>query len=47
MFAERVAEYRATVHRVREKDVSKTVARIAEETGCRRGRPRTQDWHPR
>jgi len=33
MFAERVAEYRATVHRVREKDVSKTVARIAEETG--------------
>ena len=31
MFAERVAEYRATVHRVREKDVPKTVARIVEE----------------
>ena len=34
-FAERVAEYRATVHRVSEADVAATVAGIAEEVGAR------------
>jgi L-lactate dehydrogenase complex protein LldF len=36
LFAERVAEYRATVHRVGEGEVAETVARIAEEVGARR-----------
>jgi L-lactate utilization protein LutC/ferredoxin len=36
VFAERVAEYRATVHRVEPGDVPATVARIAAEAGARR-----------
>jgi iron-sulfur cluster protein len=36
VFAERVAEYRATVHRVAEAEVAETVGRIAEEAGARR-----------
>jgi L-lactate dehydrogenase complex protein LldF len=36
VFAERVAEYRATVHRVAEAEVGETVERIAEEAGARR-----------
>ena len=36
LFAERVAEYRATVHRVGEADVGETVRRIAEDAGARR-----------
>ena len=35
LFAERAAEYRATVHRVRAGDVGEAVARIAEEEGAR------------
>ncbi len=35
LFAERVAEYRATVHRVRAGEVGEAVARIAEEEGAR------------
>lgn len=34
LFAERAAEYRATVHRVGEGEVAATVARIAEEAGA-------------
>jgi L-lactate dehydrogenase complex protein LldG len=36
LFAERVAEYRATVHRVGEAEVGATLKRIAEEEGARR-----------
>ena len=36
LFAERVAEYRATVHRVREADVGDVIARIATEAGAHR-----------
>jgi L-lactate dehydrogenase complex protein LldF len=36
LFAERVAEYQATVHRVGSADVAATVQRIAEEAGARR-----------
>ena len=36
-FAERVAEYRATVHRVREEEVPATLARIARETAAAGG----------
>ena len=36
MFAERVAEYRATVHRLGEAEVGMTVRRIAEQAGARR-----------
>ena len=36
LFAERVAEYRATVHRVREDEIPETVARIAKEVGAER-----------
>jgi len=36
LFAERVAEYRATVHRVGERGVGEAVRRIAEEAGARR-----------
>jgi L-lactate dehydrogenase complex protein LldF len=49
LFAERVAEYRATVHRVRESEVGETVARIASESGARRiGIPEDlpQNWIP-
>jgi L-lactate utilization protein LutC len=35
-FAERVAEYRATVHRVRENEVAEVVERIAAEAGAAR-----------
>ena len=49
MFAERVAEYRATVHRVGEAEVGATVQRIAEEEGARRiGIPADlpSEWRP-
>jgi L-lactate dehydrogenase complex protein LldF len=49
VFAERVAEYRATVHRAAESEVAATVERIAEEAGTRRiGIPADlpQDWRP-
>jgi len=49
MFAERVAEYRATVHRVREHDVAQAVRRIADEADARRiGIPRDlpAEWRP-
>jgi L-lactate dehydrogenase complex protein LldG len=36
LFAERVAEYRATVHRVRESEVADAIARIATEAGAHR-----------
>jgi L-lactate dehydrogenase complex protein LldF len=36
LFAERVAEYRATVHRVRASEVADAVKRIATEAGARR-----------
>ena len=34
LFAERVAEYRATVHRARPREVGETVARVAAEAGA-------------
>ena len=49
VFAERVAEYRATVHRVAESEVAEAVARIASEAGARRvGIPPDlpDDWRP-
>jgi L-lactate dehydrogenase complex protein LldF len=49
LFAERVAEYRATVHRVGEDGVAATVQRIAEEEGARRiGIPAdlATEWRP-
>jgi L-lactate dehydrogenase complex protein LldF len=49
VFAERVAEYRATVHRVAAPDVAETVARIAAEEGARRiGIPADlpEEWRP-
>jgi L-lactate dehydrogenase complex protein LldF len=49
VFAERVAEYRATVHRVAEAEVAETVERIAEEAGARRiGIPADlpEEWRP-
>ncbi len=48
-FAERVAEYRATVHRVAESEVAGAVDRIAKEAGARRiGVPADlpADWRP-
>jgi L-lactate dehydrogenase complex protein LldG len=48
-FAERVAEYRATVHRVAESEVAEAVERIANEAGARRiGVPADLpvDWRP-
>ena len=50
VFAERVAEYRATVHRVSASEVAETVQRIASEAGARRiGVPADlpEDWRPR
>jgi L-lactate utilization protein LutB len=49
LFAERVAEYRATVHRVGEEDVDETVRRISEQAGARRiGIPSDlpEEWRP-
>jgi L-lactate dehydrogenase complex protein LldG len=49
LFAERVAEYRATVHRVGEAEVGATVQRIAEREGARRiGIPAdlASEWRP-
>ncbi len=49
VFAERVAEYRATVHRVAESEVAETVGRIASEAGARRiGIPADfpEEWRP-
>jgi L-lactate dehydrogenase complex protein LldG len=49
LFAERVAEYRATVHRVGEDEVAATVQRIAEVEGARRiGIPAdlAAEWRP-
>jgi L-lactate dehydrogenase complex protein LldG len=49
MFAERVAEYRATVHRVRDDEVAETVERIAKEAGAERiGIPADlpEEWRP-
>jgi L-lactate dehydrogenase complex protein LldG len=49
LFAERVAEYRATVHRVNAADVAATVQRIGEEAGARRlGIPGDlpDEWRP-
>jgi len=49
LFAERVAEYRATVHRVREAEVAATVQRIVEEEGAGRiGIPEdlASEWRP-
>jgi L-lactate dehydrogenase complex protein LldF len=49
MLAERVAEYRATVHRVRESEIAEAVARIASEAGARRlGIPADlpAEWRP-
>jgi L-lactate dehydrogenase complex protein LldF len=49
LFAERVAEYRATVHRVREAEVAGAVGRIAEEAGAERiGIPADlpEEWRP-
>jgi L-lactate dehydrogenase complex protein LldF len=50
MFAERVAEYRATVHRVREKKVSDAVERIVEDAGGGRigiAADLPKKWRPR
>jgi L-lactate dehydrogenase complex protein LldF len=49
LFAERVAEYQATVHRVREPEVAGAVGRIAKEAGARRiGIPPdlSEEWKP-
>ena len=49
LFAERVAEYRATVHRVGASEVGETVARIAAEAGAQRiGIPADlpAEWRP-
>jgi L-lactate dehydrogenase complex protein LldF len=49
VFAERVAEYRATVHRVEAGEVASTVARIAADAGAKRiGIPTDlpQQWRP-
>jgi iron-sulfur cluster protein len=49
VFAERVAEYRATVHRVGEAEVGETVARIAKAAGAEHlGIPADlpEDWRP-
>jgi L-lactate dehydrogenase complex protein LldF len=49
LFAERVAEYRATVHRVEEADIAATVERIAQEASARRiGTPKdlAAEWRP-
>ena len=49
LFAARVAEYRATVHRVGEAEVGATVQQIAEEEGARRmGIPADlpSEWRP-
>jgi L-lactate dehydrogenase complex protein LldG len=49
VFAERVAEYRATVHRAAESEVAETVGRIAGEAGARRiGIPADlpAEWRP-
>jgi iron-sulfur cluster protein len=50
LFAERVAEYRATVHRVAEAEVAELVHQIASEAGARRmGIPPDlpEEWGPR
>jgi L-lactate dehydrogenase complex protein LldF len=49
LFAERVAEYRATVHRVRESEVAEVVERIARDAGAKRiGIPADlpSEWRP-
>jgi L-lactate dehydrogenase complex protein LldG len=49
LFAERVAEYRATVHRAEEADIAATVERIAgEASGLRIGIPEdlASEWRP-
>jgi L-lactate dehydrogenase complex protein LldF len=49
LFAERVAEYRATVHRVRESEVADAIGRIATEAAARRiGIPADlpKEWRP-
>jgi L-lactate dehydrogenase complex protein LldG len=49
LFAERVAEYRATVHRVREDEIAETVERIAKEAGAEEvGIPTDlpEEWRP-
>jgi iron-sulfur cluster protein len=49
LFAERVAEYRASVHRLRDGEIPETVARIAAEHGARRlGIPQdlAREWLP-
>jgi iron-sulfur cluster protein len=49
LFAERVAEYRATVHRAGAAEVGKSVARIAQEAGAKRiGIPADlpEEWRP-
>jgi L-lactate dehydrogenase complex protein LldG len=49
-FAERVAEYRATVHRVSESEVAHAIERIAQEAGAGRiGIPADlpEEWKPR
>ena len=49
LFAERVAEYRATVHRVRESEVAEAVERIARDAGAKRiGIPADlpSEWRP-
>ena len=49
VFAERVAEYRATVHRVREAEIAETAQRIAREAGAERiGVPADlpTEWRP-
>ena len=50
LFVDRVAEYRATVHRVRESEIAEAVARIASDAGARRiGIPADlpSEWRPR
>jgi L-lactate dehydrogenase complex protein LldF len=50
LFAERVAEYRATVHRVGEAEVGEAVRRVVEEAGARRmGIPGDlpEEWRPK
>ena len=49
LFAERVAEYQATVHRVREEEIAETVERVAKEAGAERiGIPADlpKEWRP-
>jgi L-lactate dehydrogenase complex protein LldG len=49
LFAERVAEYRATVHPIRESEVAEAVERIARDAGAKRiGIPADlpSEWRP-